>query len=182
MEVGDAAAGGGAKVEADIETIRFERGGEQLLSPDDFGEQVGLLSGGQFVQSGNFAERHREEVAWIVRKPIEEEIGQRGPVNDERRSVVAQRGEFRKRALHRCRITRSLDIFHPPMGVKLLHGVVGGWQKRRERSPQARESQNPAGAGKPQLPEGGERLAPRSTKRLMYNWNSAGSCSPWTQG
>ena len=138
VKVRNAAAGGGAEIEADVETVGFEGGGEEFFGENDFGHEAGAFGGREFFDFGDLAERDGEEVAGIVGKAVEHEIGVRGAVHNECGAVVAERGQFGERALHSRRISWRLDVFHAPVGVKLLHvrraeenGSGGQSQSRR---------------------------------------------------
>ena len=61
-----------------------------------------------------------EEVAGVVGKAIENEVGERGAVNNESGAVVAQRRQLGKRALEGGGIARRLDVFHAPVRMELL--------------------------------------------------------------
>lgn len=130
MQVLDAAAGdGAAEVEAEVEGVGFQRSGEEALGEGKFLEEVGTLGGGEVVEIGNLPERDGEQVAGVIGEAIEDQVGQRAAVDNERGAVVTEGGQFREGAFHRGRITRRFDVVHAPVGVKLLHVW---WAKRNE--------------------------------------------------
>ena len=129
MQVGDAATGDGeAEVEADVEGVGLEGGGEEAFAHDDLVEEVGALGGGEVLEVGHVAERDGEEVAGVVGKAVEDEVGERRAVDDDREAVVAEGRQLRERALHLGREARGLDVGHAPIGMELLH-------VRRKRGP-----------------------------------------------
>ena len=68
-------------------------------------------------------------------------------MDDQRVSIIAERREIGKGTLHRRRVTWRFDVFHAPVGVKLLHVVReirGRPGKGAEQKPAVSESQNPA--------------------------------------
>lgn len=121
VEVRNTAAGGGAEIEADVEPVGFERGGEQALGEDDFGHERGGFGGREIFDFGDFAKRDREKVARIVREPVEDQVGVLGAMDDESGAIVAESGQLAERALHPSRIPRRFDVFHAPVSVELLH-------------------------------------------------------------
>jgi hypothetical protein len=129
VQVSDAPAGhGGAEVEANIESFGLHGGGQDILRKDSLVKEVGSFGGVQLAQFRDFAERHGEEVSGVVGKPVENQVGQFGAMDDQRGAVIAERGQVRKRTFQRGRIARRLDVFHAPIGVKLLHS--GGRRRK----------------------------------------------------
>jgi hypothetical protein len=120
VEVGDAAAGGGAEVEADVNPVGFEDGFKELLAEDDFFHEIGAFGGGELEEVVDLAEGDGEQVAGIVGKAVENEVGKWGPVDDEGSAVIAKDGQFGERSLEGGGIARCFDVFHAPVRVELL--------------------------------------------------------------
>ena len=75
----------------------------------------------QLLQLDDLPEGHGQQVAGIVGKAVEDQVGELCAVDDHCRLVVTHPGQVRERSLHRCRIARRLNVIHAPIGVKLLH-------------------------------------------------------------
>ena len=120
VQVRDAAAGGGAEIETDVNAVGLERQAKEAFAGRDDLKKVSAFSGRELFDVGDFPIRNGEQVAGVVRETIEHQIRQRGPVHDQCGAVVSQRGQFSEGALHVGK-TRRLDVFHAPVGVKLLH-------------------------------------------------------------
>lgn len=150
VEVVDAAAGGAAQVEADVEGVGAVGGAEEFFAKDNGGHEVGLFGGGEVGEVGDFAVGYDEEVAGVVGEAVEEEVAEGGAVNDEGGAVVAEGGEVGEGALGLGR-ARSGDVFHAPVGMKLRHWVgVVGQSGQRECEPKRRGSgMSKQGAGRP---------------------------------
>jgi hypothetical protein len=128
VEVGDAAAGGGAEVEADVDAVGLEGGVEEFLAEDDFFHEVGAFGGREFEEVVDLAKRDGEEVAGIVGKAVENEVGKRRSVDNEGGAIVTEGGQLGERALEVYGIARRLDVFHAPIRVELLW-IQGGQRK-----------------------------------------------------
>ena len=151
VEMRDAAAGDwAAEVEAEVESVGLKGGGEEAFAEGDLLKEIGAFGGGELLQVGDVAERDGEEVTGVVGKAVEDQVGQRAAVDDERGSVVAESGEIREGALHRGWVARRFNVVHAPVRMKLLHvrETKSGEGKRRA-----------AGKSKPQ--EGGKRRSGR---------------------
>ena len=120
MEVSDAAAGGGAEVEADVKTVGFEGGFNDLFAESYDRHEVGGFSGIELIQVRNFAKGDGEKMAGIVGKPIEHQITELGAMHDKSRPVISRSRELGERAI--ClRKSRRFDVFHAPISVQLIH-------------------------------------------------------------
>ena len=120
VEVGDAAAGGGAEVEAEVEAVGLDRGAEEAFAEGDLSIRSARSAGLSSCNVADLAVRDGEQVAGVVGKAVEHEVRVRAPVDDERRAVVPQGGQIGEGTL-RFRIARRLDVFHAPVSVQLLH-------------------------------------------------------------
>ena len=158
VEVRDAAAGGRAEIEADVEAIGFEGGGEKAFGEDDFRHEGGGFGGSEVFELGDFAERDGEQVAGIIGEAVEDQVGVLRAMDDESGAVVAESGQLAERALHPSRIPRRFDVFHAPVSVELLHfgkgrrkGVGGAKSKpglgRRRRRDGARRHEGSGASG-----------------------------------
>src|SRR3954471_16365760 len=93
-------------------------------------------------------------MAGVVGKAVQDEVRSFGTMDDQRGFVVAQRRQLREGALHRRRVTWRLDVFHAPIGVKLLHVFVertkekkGSEKKRASWESQSRRRRVSSRAG-----------------------------------
>ena len=140
VQVGNAAAGGRAEIEAHIESIGLQRGGEEAFGENDLSHQRGSLGRRQLFEFRNLAKWNGEEMPGIVGKTIEHEISAIRAMNNESGPIVAEGRKVRERALHPGRIAWRLDVLHAPVSVKLLHFRRKGAQQKPVRG----QSQSPA--------------------------------------
>lgn len=89
VKMGDAAAGGGTEIETDVDAVGLERGVEDFLAENDFFHQIGAFNGRKLEQIVYFSERNREQMTGVVGESVEDEIGLRGAMDDERGAIVA---------------------------------------------------------------------------------------------
>ena len=92
VEVGDAAAGGGAEIEADVESIGIDRRPQHFLAQDDDLHEVGALGRRELRQVGHGAKGDREQMAGIVGKAVQNQIGPPAAMEDVRGAVVPSAG------------------------------------------------------------------------------------------
>lgn len=124
-----AACGGVTQIEAHVETIGSEGGGQDAFCEDDLIEQVGPFVGVQILEVHDLPEGHRQQMAGVVGEPVQDEVGLARTMHDKRGTVVTEGRQFRERPSHLRRILWRLDVFHAPVGMQVLHrkgGACGG--------------------------------------------------------
>src|SRR5687767_4383092 len=100
--MGDAAAGDRrAEVETDIKTFRLQRQAEELLADDDLFEQVRALSAVERLEVRDLAKGDSQQVPRVVRKTVQNQVAILRTVHDQRRAIIAERGQLREWPLHR---------------------------------------------------------------------------------
>src|SRR5688572_3506098 len=131
----------GTEIETDVESFWFQSGGKQSLTDNNFIKEIRPFRGIELFELGHIAIRDGKQVAGIVRKSIQQQVTQAGAVHNQSSAIITQSRQFGKRSFHRRRIARRLDVFHAPVGVKLLHMM---------RKPDA--SREKSGGAKPRAP------------------------------